>query len=80
MYVVLGVPKSAPPDEIKKTYRKVSLASWKPCCLANKASALPQLALKYHPDKNPGNAEAIERFKDINRAHAGEGDCWCSRG
>ena len=22
-----------------------------------------QLALKYHPDKNPGDAEAIEKFK-----------------
>lgn len=49
LYVILGVSKTAPPDEIKKTYRK--------------------LALKYHPDKNPGNAEAIEKFKDINRAH-----------
>ena len=49
LYVILGVSKTASPDEIKKTYRK--------------------LALKYHPDKNPGNAEAIEKFKDINRAH-----------
>ncbi|XP_049824953.1 dnaJ homolog subfamily C member 5 homolog isoform X1 [Aethina tumida] len=28
-----------------------------------------RLALKYHPDKNPNNVEAAEKFKEINRAH-----------
>lgn len=28
-----------------------------------------KLALKYHPDKNPGNPEAVELFKEINNAH-----------
>ena len=49
-YQVLGVNKNAPPDEIKKKYRK--------------------LALKYHPDRNKGNSEAEERFKEINEAYA----------
>ncbi|XP_010564224.1 PREDICTED: cysteine string protein-like [Haliaeetus leucocephalus] len=29
-----------------------------------------RLALKYHPDKNPDDPAAAERFKEINSAHA----------
>ncbi|XP_061066849.1 dnaJ homolog subfamily C member 5G [Eubalaena glacialis] len=32
--------------------------------------AYRRLALKYHPDKNPGDPQAAEVFKEINTAHS----------
>jgi molecular chaperone DnaJ len=48
-YEVLGVERTAEPEEVKKAYRK--------------------LALKYHPDKNPGDKASEEQFKELGEAY-----------
>jgi curved DNA-binding protein len=48
LYDILGVPRAATADEIKKAYRR--------------------LAKKYHPDVNPGDKAAEERFKEVTAA------------
>jgi curved DNA-binding protein len=37
-------------------------------------SAFRKLAQKYHPDKNPGNKQAEEKFKELNEAYEVLGD------
>lgn len=48
-YELLGVSRTAKPEDIKKAYRK--------------------LAMECHPDRNPGDKAAEQRFKDISHAY-----------
>jgi molecular chaperone DnaJ len=48
-YAVLGVKKTATPEEIRKAFRKA--------------------ARKYHPDVNPNDKKAEEKFKEISEAN-----------
>src|SRR6516162_6665703 len=48
-YAILGVKKTATPEEIRKAFRKA--------------------ARKYHPDVNPGDKKAKEKFKEISEAN-----------
>ncbi|XP_015334902.1 dnaJ homolog subfamily C member 5G [Marmota marmota marmota] len=66
LYAVLELKKGASPEEIKKAYSHSLSPPYPPFgyCLGRR------LALQYHPDKNPGNPQAAEVFKEINTAHA----------
>jgi len=48
-YAILGVPRDASTNQIKRAYRK--------------------LAMKWHPDKNPDDPTAQEKFQDIGAAY-----------
>ncbi|XP_027955134.1 dnaJ homolog subfamily C member 5G [Eumetopias jubatus] len=76
LYAVLELKKGASPEDIKKAY---SHSSYLPSpAISQPSSPHPRfgyclgrkLALKYHPDKNPGDAQAAEIFKEINTAHS----------
>ncbi|XP_057353535.1 dnaJ homolog subfamily C member 5G [Manis pentadactyla] len=65
LYAVLELKKGTSPEDIKKAYRFSPLSPhpfW--YCLDRR------LALKYHPDKNPGDVQSAEIFKEINTAHS----------
>lgn len=52
----------------KKNYYEI-LGVDKKASAADIKSAYRKLAMKYHPDRNQGNAEAAEKFKEINEAN-----------
>ncbi len=52
-----------------KDYYK-TLGLTKDASLEDVKRAFRKLAVKYHPDKNPGDKEAEEKFKEINEAYA----------
>ena len=54
--------------EQKKNYYEI-LGVDKKATAAEIKSAYRKLAMKYHPDRNQGNAEAAEKFKEINEAN-----------
>ncbi len=49
-YEILGIPRNASSEDIKKAYRSK--------------------ALQFHPDRNPGNKEAEEKFKESAEAYS----------
>jgi curved DNA-binding protein len=53
-YEILGVPRNATQEEIKRAYRR--------------------LAKQYHPDRNPGDKSAEQRFKEVQAAYEVLGD------
>uniref|UniRef100_A0A8C3YIH0 DnaJ heat shock protein family (Hsp40) member C5 gamma n=1 Tax=Catagonus wagneri TaxID=51154 RepID=A0A8C3YIH0_9CETA len=66
LYAVLELKKGASPEDVKKAYSHS--ASSPPTPFGYRPGR--RLALKYHPDKNPGDPQAAEIFKEINTAHA----------
>ena len=55
-------------DKQKRDYYEV-LGLNKDASEENIKKAFKKLAIKYHPDKNKGNKEAEEKFKEINEAY-----------
>lgn len=53
---------------MKKDYFEI-LGVSKNCTDEDLKKAYRRLALQYHPDRNPGDKEAEERFKEINEAY-----------
>jgi molecular chaperone DnaJ len=52
----------------KRDYYEV-LGVAKTASEADMKSAFRKLAMQYHPDRNPGNAEAETKFKEVNEAY-----------
>ena len=69
LYELLDIPKDSTPEDIKKKYRRLALKYDLIYPELNR-TGLRFPICRYHPDKNPDNAEAEEMFKKINSANA----------
>jgi molecular chaperone DnaJ len=56
-------------DKVKRDYYEI-LGIGRDAEGSTIKKAYRSLAMKYHPDRNPGDAEAAERMKEINEAYA----------
>lgn len=62
-------------NDMKKTYYQIlELNQAKAITEEEIKKAYRRLSKKYHPDANPGNREAEERFREISEAYAVLGD------
>ena len=57
------------PDDAKRDYYEV-LGVHRSADAREIKAAYRRLAIKFHPDKNPGNPEAEEKFKEAAEAFA----------
>lgn len=63
-----AAPPPAPPKPPKKDYYE-TLGVLRSSTQDDIKKAYRKLALKYHPDRNPGDREAESRFKNVSEAY-----------